>query len=361
MLPFFRMDTPSKTLIVRFSSIGDIVLSTPLLRVLRAKFPTSQIDYLTKKEYAELIRNNQNVNMVHEYDSNEGFEGLRRLKKKLRREGYDTVLDIHGSIRSRYIRAGLCELQVLSIDKRQQERFMLVKFKKNLYKEVVSVSDRYMEPLKTLGVESDGKGPELHIPDEILFGVSGKITTLRLNRFERTIGLCPSSRHYTKRWPEDRFVALGLRFAQENDAKVLIFGGPTDLAVTSAIEARINEQAGAERATNLSGQFSLLETAAAMEYCDVIVTNDSGLMHMASAMKKKLVAIFGSTVREFGFFPYGSESIVVERPGLYCRPCSHIGRPRCPEGHFRCMNEIGVEEVFLIVQKLLRREILQHN
>lgn len=337
------------------------MLSTPLLRVLRAKFPAGQLDYLTKTEYAELVRNNQNIDVVHEYDSRDGFEGLRRLKKNLRREGYDTVIDIHGSLRSRYIRAGLGGQRVLSIDKRRQERLMLVKFKKNLYKEVVSVADRYMEPLTIMGIESDGKGPELHIPDEILFGVSGKIATLRLNRFKKTIGLCPSSRHYTKRWPEDRFAALGTRFARENDAKVLIFGGPNDLAVTSAIEARINEQAGAERATSLSGQLSLLETAAAMEYCDVIVTNDSGLMHMASAMKKKLVAIFGSTVREFGFFPYGTESIVVERNDLYCRPCSHIGRPRCPEAHFRCMNEIGVEEVLLAGRKLLGLEVLHHQ
>jgi heptosyltransferase-2 len=100
-----------------------------------------------------------------------------------------------------------------------------------------------------------------------------------------------------------------------------------------------------ERASDLSGQFSLLETASAMEFCDVILTNDSGLMHIAAAMKKKVIAIYGSTVCEFGFFPVGTESVIVERNGLYCRPCSHIGRDSCPEKHFRCMKEIQVEEV----------------
>jgi lipopolysaccharide heptosyltransferase II len=349
------MSTPSKTLVIRFSSIGDIVLSTPLLRVLRATFPKIQLDYVTRTEYAELVRHNQNVNLVYEYDVREGFEGLRRLKQKLRDEAYDTVVDIHGSLRSIFLRTGLGAQRVFTIDKRKYERFMLVHLKKNLYRSIVSVADRYIEPLEAIGVRSDGKGPELHIPDEVLFGVSGKMATLQLHRFERTIGLCPTARHFTKRWPDDRFVALGVRFAREEDGKVLIFGGKDDRNLTSTIAARINAEAGAERATDLSGQFSLLETAAAMEYCDVVVTNDSGLMHIASAMHKKLVAVFGSTVREFGFFPYGG--IVVERTGLGCRPCSHIGRPSCPEGHLRCLKEIDVEEVYQRVHQLVHQEI----
>jgi heptosyltransferase-2 len=98
------------------------------------------------------------------------------------------------------------------------------------------------------------------------------------------------------------------------------------------------------------GEFSLLETAAAMQYCDVILTNDSGLMHMASAMQKKLVAIFGSTVKEFGFFPSGEQSRVLERQGLHCRPCSHIGRSECPEGHFRCMLDTSVSDAFAVLR-----------
>jgi ADP-heptose:LPS heptosyltransferase len=124
-----------------------------------------------------------------------------------------------------------------------------------------------------------------------------------------------------------------------------LFGGKSDTALCIAIADGINSKSEGECATEYSDQFSLLETAAAMQFCDVIVTNDSGLMHIAAAMKKKVIAIFGSTVREFGFFPVGTENIVIEREGLYCRPCSHIGRSNCPEGHFRCMNEIQVNDV----------------
>ncbi len=355
------MEVPSKTLVIRFSSVGDIVLATPLLRVLREKFPQSQIDFVTRTEYAELVKNNHNLNLVHQYDVREGLQGLRELKRKLKAERYDLVVDIHGSLRSRYLTAGIGAQEVLSIDKRKQERFVLVKFKQNLYKNVVPVSDRYIESLNVFGIRPDGKGPELHIPDEILFGVSGKIATLRLSRFEKTIGLCPGSRHFTKRWPWERFAELGVRLVRDHDAKILIFGSPQEQEYNLRIADTIVEGTNAERVTDFTGQLSLLETAAAMEFCDVIVSNDSGLMHIASAMHKKLVAIFGSTVREFGFFPRGIDVVVVEREGLYCRPCSHIGKPSCPEAHFRCMREIETSEIFSTVQTLLGRVALQQK
>jgi heptosyltransferase-2 len=350
------VNPPSKTLIIRFSSIGDIVLSTPLLRVLRAKFPNSQIDYVTRSEYAELVQSNHNLNLVHAYDASEGFDGLRRLKKKLKQERYELIVDIHGSLRSGFIRSNLGARHVLTMDKRKQQRFMLVKLKKNTYDRVVPVEDRYIEPLKEFGVVNDGKGPELNIPDEILFGVSAKIAKLKLNKFEKTVGLCPSSRHFTKRWANERYTELGIRLAKELDAKILIFGGKEDVELNSRIAAEIVRQTGPERATHLSGELSLLESAAAMEFCDLIVSNDSGLMHLATAMHKKLVVVAGSTVREFGFFPSGPHTVILERNGLYCRPCSHIGRSSCPEKHFRCMNEIDVKDVFAAVDGLIKKE-----
>lgn len=343
-----------KTLIIRFSSIGDVVLSSPLLRALRVKFPQGQIDYVTRAEYAELVKSNHNLNYTYEFDAHSGFEGLRALKTKIKAEQYDLIVDIHDSLRSKYLRS-IRGVQSVVVDKRIVERTMLVKFKKNRYSNIVPVADRYMETVQSLGIENDGKGLELHIPDEILFGVSGKIARLQLNRFERTIALCPGAKHFTKRWPAERYAKLGARIAQKTDAKVLVFGGIGDAELCDQVVNNINQAAGAERATDFSGQLTLLETAAAMEYCDLVVTNDSGLMHIAIAMKKKLIAIAGSTVREFGFFPTNNESIVLERQGLYCRPCSHIGRKQCPEGHFRCMNEIGVDEVFAGATESLRQ------
>lgn len=350
------MDTSSKTLVIRFSSIGDIVLSTPLLRVLRARFPKGQIDYVTRMEYAELVRSNQNLNHTYEFDAREGFEGLRSLKKKIRDEGYDLIVDIHDSLRSKYLRS-LRGPRRFVLNKRVLERSMLVNLKKNLYKEITPVADRYIEPLSDLGVTNDGQGLELHIPDETLFGVSGKIAALKLNRFEKVIGLCPGARHFTKRWPSDRFARVGAAFAQKMDAKVLLFGGSQDATICNQICWDINNQAGVDRATSLCGQLRLLETAAAMEYCDVMITNDTGLMHIAVAMHKKIVAVFGSTVKEFGFFPYDRKAVVLETGGLSCRPCSHIGLSECPEKHFRCMTEIEPDLVYTRARDLLGQAV----
>jgi lipopolysaccharide heptosyltransferase II len=347
------MDPINKTLVIRFSSIGDIVLASPLLRVLRARFPKSQIDFVTRKEYAELVRSNQNLNRTFEFDADGGFEALRRLKKTLREERYDLLVDLHDSLRSKYLRSIRGPKRVV-VDKRILERSMLVKLKKNVFKGVVSVVDRYIETLGAYGIKNDGKGLELHIPDEVLFGVSGKLAPLQLNRFEKVVALCPGARHFTKRWPADRFARVGAAFVQKLDAKVLLFGGAADEPLCKQIAWEINNQAGTERASSFAGQLGLLETAAAMQYCDVVITNDTGLMHIATAMQRKVVAIFGSTVKEFGFSPYDPGAVVVESLGLPCRPCSHIGRSECPERHFRCMTEVDPDDVYRRAKNLLQ-------
>lgn len=339
------MNTISKALVLRFSSIGDIVLATPLIRVLRARFPQAQIDFVTKTQFVDLVRSNQNLNYTYSYDPASGFGGLRDLKAKIFEERYDLIVDIHNSLRSRFLRSIRGVRHTVVVDKRVVERTALVKFKKNLYRSVVSVADRYIEPLAPWGIVNDGKGLELHIPDEVLFGVNGKMARLQLHRFESAYALCPGARHLTKRWPAERFAEVGIRLARERDAAILLFGGEGDRQAASEIAARIGSTAGAERVFDLTGQMSLLESAAALEYVDAVVTNDSGLMHIATARHKPVVAIFGSTVREFGFFPVQPESVVLEVAGLSCRPCSHIGRPVCPEGHLQCLLSTTADQV----------------
>jgi lipopolysaccharide heptosyltransferase II len=346
------MGPSSKTLVIRFSSIGDIVLASPLLRALRSRFPEGQIDFVTRVEYAELVKSNQNLNHTYEFDASTGFEGLRRLKRKIRDEQYELIVDIHDSLRSKYLRS-VRGPQVTVIDKRVVQRSMLVNFKKNTYKEIIPVADRYIETVERFEIVNDAKGLELHIPDDTLFSVAGKIAKLKLNRFEKVIGLCPGARHFTKRWPAERFARVGAACAQKVDAKVLLFGGKQDETICNQICWDINNQAGEERAVSLCGQLGLLETAAAMQYCDAIVCNDTGLMHVATAMHRQIVAVFGSTVKEFGFFPYDPGAVVLEHAGLRCRPCSHIGRSECPEQHFKCMLEIQPDDVYARLKTLI--------
>ncbi|MBN1397168.1 MAG: lipopolysaccharide heptosyltransferase II [Bacteroidetes bacterium] len=346
------MNEKAKILIIRFSSIGDIVLSSLLIRILRKRFPASQIDFVVRDQYAELIRCNPYLNSVIEFRTGGGFNDLHRFAQRIKQEKYDLLIDIHNSLRSRYIRYLSGAGEKMNVNKRIFARTMLVKFKRNYYYSYVSVADRYIESLGIYGIKNDLQGLELFIPDEIADRVSNLVLSLKSNRFGKIIGLCPSARHFTKRWPEERFIEAGVSLSCELNAKIIIFGGKDDTGLCTAVKEGINKRSGDEIASSFCGKFSLFETAAAIKSCDLIVTNDSGLMHIAAAMKRKIVAIFGSTVREFGFFPIGSENIVLEKENLYCRPCSHIGRKNCPERHFRCMNEITASDVVKAVKKI---------
>ncbi len=350
---YMKLLLPQKILILRLSSIGDILLASPLLRVLRKAVGTkARLDFVVKKEYAELVQFSHHISLVHEYDSATGFSGLRELKRTLHHEQYDLIVDIHDSVRTKYLRA-FRKIPSVVIDKRKYERWQLVKLKRNVYKEIIPIAGRYIEPLKEYGIENDEKGLEIFIPDEIQFSISGKMAKLKLHQYNRVVGICPGAKHFTKRWQIEKFAEAGSSLAKEHNVKIFIFGGKEDSQICTTIAHLISEKTSPLHVTNFAGEFSLLETAAAMEFCDVVLTNDTGLMHLAAAKQKRIVALFGSTVKEFGFAPYGTEATVIENSALTCRPCSHIGKKECPEKHFDCMKNISVDEVVSAVKNYL--------
>lgn len=343
-----------KALAIRFSSIGDIILASPALRVLRAAFPHAHIDFVTKAEYSDLVRFNPYLTSLILLESGDDEE-LKRLRARIRYEKYDTIIDLHNSLRSRYLRWMSGARTIRVVKKRAVERFALVNLKRNWYRQpIVPVAQRYLEVLKSFGVEDDHGGLEVFVPTETTTSVNALMSGCRLGEYRTVIGLVPSGKHFTKRWPSDRFAAFGARAANQFGAKLIIFGGKNDVDNCGDIAQLINRDSSKSVAESFAGRLSLLETAAAMDHCEVVVSNDTGLMHLAAARKRKVVAIFGSTVKEFGFFPYAKESVVLERAGLPCRPCTHIGREQCPEGHFKCMKEIEVEDVLEAVHSYLR-------
>jgi len=338
----------NKILIIRFSSIGDIVLASLLIRTLRNAYPDALIDFLVKSEYAELVRHNPYLSSVIELKTSETDERTT-LKRRIRSEQYDLIVDIHNSLRSRYLRMFSGAKRTTVINKRIIPRFALVKFKKNIYKDVVPIAERYLETVSKLNVQNDGKGLELFIPEDTMSAVSAIIQKYNLDRYETVYGFAPTAKHFTKRWPQERFVELGIRIAKNSRTKIFIFGGKEETDYCGDIAQMMNAELGSSAAESMAGKFSLLETAAALDYCSVVVSNDTGIMHIAAARKRNLVAIFGSTVREFGFFPYGTNNVVVEQEGLDCRPCSHIGRNSCPKGHFKCMKDISTDTVLAAI------------
>ncbi len=341
------MVTPSKILIIRLSSIGDIVLTTPLLRVLRAKFPYAKIDFIIHKEYADLLKFNTNLNTLYEFEKSKGICGLRELKKELRKENYELIIDIHNNLRSKYLRLGNNAKQV-KINKRIFARTLLIKSKKNYYKRIIPIPYRYIETVKDFGIYDDNKGLELNIPETIRLETNSLLNNLGIKKSDKVIGFCPSAKHYTKCWPKEYYLELG-KILVKTGLKIFLFGSEADFTTCKFITDEINNTDSLS-AINLSGKLNLLQTASAIDCCNLIVTNDTGLMHIACALKKGIIAIFGPTVKEFGFFPIGQNCIVIENNELKCRPCSHIGSAKCPEGHFKCMREIKADKIFEIAK-----------
>ena len=333
--------TLSKTLIIRLSSVGDIVLSTPLIRGLRRRFPQAQIHYLVRADYADLLRGNPHLSRLIEFPRRGTLGDLRRLRTEIVRAGYDCIIDIHGSIRSRILSRGL--RNVVRMRKRAVARFLLVHGKTDLYAFLggsPSVVERYVETVAPWNVADDGEGPELFPRAEAQAHAAAVLLPLENRVHGNMIGICPSARHFTKMWPPERFAECAATLGTRHGAGIVLFGSAADANLCSDMASRLASMAPSVPVLNTAGMLSLIETAAAMDHCRVIVTNDSGLMHIAAARRRRIVAIFGSTVRQFGFYPPADRSIVVEEHGLECRPCTPIGRASCPRGHFRCMQDI---------------------
>ena len=319
-----------KILIIRLSSLGDILLATPLIRSIKNKFPGSEIDFVLREEYEDLLRLNPNVRKIYKYD--EAGYIVQSLINSVISENYDLIIDLQNNFRSRWI-TRVSKVPVVRFKKHHLDKFLLVKLKINNLKKLPPVPVRYANTIENL--ELDNEGIEL---------ITDKKPDERLQSGSNWIGLCPGAKHFTKRWPVENYISLG-KLLNENGFQVVLFGGILDSETCSQI-------ADNTETLNLCNENDILQTAADMKLCKTIYTNDSGLMHVATAVKVPVVAIFGSTVKEFGFFPYKAKNIVMENEGLSCRPCTHIGRAYCPKKHFKCMKEITPELAFEKLNKL---------
>ena len=302
-----------KILVIRLSSFGDIVLSFPLIKKLKEIFPGSEIHYLTRNNYKEVAELNPNLNKII------SFEGsLMNIRRTIKKEHYDLIIDIHKNFRSivlSFLNAGT----VKRYTKENFKKFMLVKFKLNLFKEVIPVYKKYMLTVSKFIKES---GTE-YSNTELVFDRE------RIYKDDYVL-VSPSSRHFTKTFPVIKFIAY---INTQTNKKFIITGdgSETDMIICRLIEANCSN------VINLCGKLNINELANVIFYSDFVICNDSAILHLAEALGKKAVAVFGSTVKEFGFFPQLKQSKVLEIIDLKCRPCTHIGRENCPEGHFNCM------------------------
>jgi heptosyltransferase-2 len=233
-----------------------------------------------------------------------------------------------------------------SIRKGKIKQSLLVWFKINKYDQEIPIPERYLAVARDFGVEDDGKGPELFWENSTIESAEKKAVSKGIDLNKSFIALAPGAGFFTKRWPIKKFEQLIDIIQEREKTAIVVFGGAEDKEIGSVLKK-------AKNVIDFCGKSSLLETAYLISRGRMLISNDTGLMHMATAVQTPVLAIFGSTVRELGFFPYRSESQVIENSSLLCRPCSHIGRHKCPKGHFKCMEDISVKQVYKELEQFL--------
>jgi lipopolysaccharide heptosyltransferase II len=341
-----------RILVIRMSAIGDIILTLPVAGALAEHFPAARIDYLVKQEYQSLVANHPALRKVWAFDRAEGFPGLRRMTREIKNERYDLILDLHGTLRSHYVRRFGGARLVKTYRKLTLARLLLKWLGLNLLRNAEPVADRYFTALADFGIERQGRRAKLALDEGTVAQARETLRQSGLEPGAEYLVAAAAASYPTKRWPAARFAEAAFRLA-EGQRPVVLLGGGQERAVTAEIAHELDRRG--LKAIDLAGRLAIMEAAAVIKDAWLVLANDSGLMHIADAMDRPLVAIFGPTSRELGFYPLGGNSRVVEKSGLPCRPCTLHGDPACPKGHHQCMEEIGVEEVVEAALKLTKR------
>ena len=342
-----------KILIIRMSSIGDIILTSPVIRQVREQFPYAQIDYLVRREFAELVKYNSHLSNVIELKDRRDSAEAAQLKQQIQAEGYDVIVDLHRNIRSRRLCQFAGHPPIFAVKKNQLIRFLYVNFKINRYKKssggIRSVTEKYLRAAAPLGISFDDQQLDLSLSSRDMAFAENMWVDLKREHFGAV--MAPGARHFTKRWPADYYARLICLIFEKTGKKTLLLGGPDEIDTI----AEIQKSAGTDTIKSLAGDISLAETLAVIKKSPFFISNDSGLMHAAAAAGIPQIAIFGSTTQELGFFPLNKKAVVLENKDLACRPCSHIGKSACPKRHFKCMLEITPESVFQQLMKMQNR------
>ncbi len=325
-----------KVLFIRFSSIGDIVLTTPVVRCVKKALENTEIHYLTKAQYRPLLEANPNVDRIicigNESD-------LGSIIKVLEEEKYDFIVDLHRNFRSWGVIISL-KRPFGTFSKLNIGKFILCRFKIDLLPKI-HIVDRYFQAVRRLGINNDGRGLDYFLPP----GINPRIKIPDLPA-EGYLVLAIGGKHATKQLPWEKLLELCVLL----EKPVVLLGGKEDEATADYLIRNSQVSTAVFPLYNTCGKLSLHESAALIRDADQVITHDTGMMHIAAAFRKDIISIWGNTIPGFGMYPYfpadyEGESTIVEVKGLRCRPCSKLGYRRCPRGHFRCMMDIDLQAV----------------
>lgn len=331
-----------KFLIIRLSSFGDIVLTTPVIRCLKKQYPQAEIHYLTRSTYAELLQANPYIDRLHLSGSS-----VERILPNLQQQDFDTIIDLHHNLKTLRIKKALRK-PVHAYYKLNVEKWLRTALKINCLPDV-HVVDRYLHTVEPFGVRNDGAGLDYFIPD------SDRVRDTDIPAAHQAgyVGVVIGAALHTKKLPVDALTQLCKRIAYP----VILLGGPEDRQAGEVIAS-----ADPGKVYNACGKFRFNESADLVRRARLIVSHDTGLMHVAAAFKKPIVSIWGNTIPAFGMYPYYGANYLqqigqcpydlMEVQHLFCRPCSKIGYRRCPLGHFHCMKRQPID---VILEKIHSR------
>jgi heptosyltransferase-2 len=312
-----------KILVFRFSSIGDIVLTTPILRCIKKQLQDVELHYITKENFISVIENNIYVDKFFTIKSS-----VSEVISLLKKENYDYIIDLHHNARTLKLKAALGK-KSFSYNKLNWEKFLIVNFKTNKLPQK-HIVDRYLETVEAIGVKNDNNGLDyfIHKKDEI--DIPSYLPELFHKEYHV---LVVGGSYFTKQIPVNKLNEI----CSKSTLPLVLLGGKEDTVIAEQVY-----QLNKNTTINLCGKLNLNQSASIIQQSQKVITSDTGLMHIAAAFKKDIISLWGNTIPEFGMGPYlaGMNSQILEVKNLSCRPCSKLGYKKCPKGHFKCMNDI---------------------
>jgi len=324
-----------KILVIRFSSIGDVVLTTPIVRALKNQVPNCEVHFITKKAFAGIMENNPNIDRLFTIE-----KSISEVLGELKAEKYDRIIDLHRNARTLSLKLKLARPS-FSFPKLNISKWLLVNFK---YRSMpkVHVVDRYFKAVEKLGVKNDLK------PCEFYINASDEINLAENIQFEPKsfITIAIGAQFATKRMPFNKLEEI----IQSIDFPIVLIGGPTD----NELAEMLVERFPLKQLFNACGKYNLAQSASIVKQSVVLLSNDTGMMHIASCFEIPIVSVWGNTVPELGMYPYFPSNkngfSIHEVKDLKCRPCSKIGFSECPKKHFNCMQLQKSDEIAKDIQ-----------
>lgn len=317
-----------KILVVRFSSIGDIVLTTPILRCIKQQLKDVELHFITKHNFLSVIEDNKYVDKIYSIKSS-----LSEVIPQLKKEKYDYVIDLHHNVRTLKLKLALGK-KSFSFNKLNWQKFLIVNLKANKLPNI-HIVDRYFETVKSIGVQNDNKGLDYFINEKDEIDILSSLPTLFHEQYNV---LVVGGSYFTKQIPINQLKEI----CAKSSLPLILLGGKEDSNVGEQVY-----QLYKNKTINLCGKLNLNQSASIIQQSHKVITSDTGLMHIAAAYKKDIISLWGNTIPEFGMGPYlaGKNSQILEVKDLSCRPCSKLGYKKCPKGHFKCMNDIKIPEI----------------